>query len=401
MLTRWFVAPPRLGALVSRPAPPGPWPEALSSILSPETFAAAEAEIVAWDGYRPTPLRSLDRLAGELDLGAILYKDESGRFGLGSFKALGGAYAVLRYLGDVLGERLGRPVALSDIRAGRFTQEAATITVAAATDGNHGRAVAWGAQAAGCKCRIFVHAGVSEGRKAAMAAFGAEVVQIAGDYDASIRICAEQAAANGWQVISDTAYEGYDDIPRQVMAGYGLLAAEILDETMDNPPTHVFVQAGVGGLAAALCARMWQALGPRRPVFVLVEPERAACLTESARRGQRTAVEIVEETVMAGLSCGEVSSLAWEILAPGAAHFVTISDDDVAPAMRMMAKGDAGGGAIEAGECAVSGLIAMIAAARDPEARQALGLGADSRVVLIGSEGATDPEIYRALLNQA
>jgi len=161
------------------------------------------------------------------------------------------------------------------------------------------------------------------------------------------------------------------------------------------------VQAGVGGLAAALCARMWQALGPRRPVFVLVEPERAACLTESARRGQRTAVEIVEETVMAGLSCGEVSSLAWEILAPGAAHFVTISDDDVAPAMRMMAKGDAGGGAIEAGECAVSGLIAMIAAARDPEARQALGLGADSRVVLIGSEGATDPEIYRALLNQA
>jgi diaminopropionate ammonia-lyase len=214
-----------------------------------------------------------------------------------------------------------------------------------------------------------------------MEAFGAEVVRIDGDYDASVHRCAEEAAANGWFVVSDTSYAGYSDLPRQVMAGYTLMASEVLEACGAAPPTHVFAQAGVGGLAAAVCAEMWMVLGERRPHFVIVESERAACLLESARAGTPRHVAIREETVMAGLSCGEVSLLAWEILSRGAADFVA-----------------AGGGAIEAGECAVAGVIALIAASGDPEMRARLGLDASSRVLLLGSEGATDPEIYRAII---
>jgi diaminopropionate ammonia-lyase len=361
----------------------------------------ASAEIRDWPGYAPTPLRDLDALAGALGVAAIRYKDEAERFGLGSFKALGGAYAVLRLAAERLEAETGERPSLRAIREGRFGDRLKGLTVVTATDGNHGRSVAWGAQMAGCRCRIYIHAGVSDGRKEAMEALGAEVVRIEGDYDESVHRCAADAEANGWFVVSDTSYDGYMDLPRHVMAGYSVMASEVLDQMAPDVPTHVFIQAGVGGVAAAVCARFWQVLGARRPRFVIVEPERAACLMATARAGKPTAVPLEEETMMAGLSCGEVSLLAWDVLADGAADYLTIGEDQVAPAMRLLAAGEAGGGRIVAGESAVPGLIGLMGVAADPALRETVGLTEDSRVLVFGCEGATDPEIYREIVGDA
>lgn len=382
---------------VRRPAETGPWPAELDRVLSQDMVRQAASEIACWPGYRPTPMHSLDLLAGRLGLAAIHYKDEGERLGLGSFKALGGAYAVLRLAARRVEERTGRAPDPAAVRQGAHADQLTGLTVVTATDGNHGRSVAWGAQMAGCRCRIYIHAEVSPGRQQAMEGFGAEVVRIQGDYDESVRLCAEEAAANGWQVVSDTSWDGYMEIPRLVMAGYGVMANEVLDE-LAAPPTHVFVQAGVGGLAAAVCATMWQRLGKERPAFVIVEPTRAACLLATARAGKPTAVPLEEETVMAGLSCGEVSLLAWEVLSRGAADYITIGEEQVAPAMRLLASGAAGGGAITAGESAVPGLIGLLGVASDPALRSEIGLDGNSRILLFGCEGATDPEIYREIV---
>jgi len=398
-----FRQPPKILAHVRNAALTGPYPERLEALFPRALTDAAVAEIRQWPGYEPTPLRSLDRLAGALGLGAVLYKDESGRFGLGSFKALGGAYAVIRLLSDRLG------LTTAEIRAGRGQEAARSITVTTATDGNHGRSVAWGARQAGCRCRVYIHAKVSEARAQAIADLGAEVVRTSGNYDDSVRVCARESAENGWFMVSDTSYDGYLDIPLKVMAGYATMATEALAQAASQgggPITHVFVQAGVGGLAAALAARLWMEAGPGtefapapgQPRFVIIESEHAACLMKSARRGARATVRIRHETVMAGMSCGEVSLVAWEILRRAASDFVTIADSAVAPAMRMLASGAAGGGEIEAGECSAPGPVALIAVCCDQELRAAMGLDADSRVLVIGSEGATDPALYREIL---
>jgi len=385
---------PTINDHVDLPPQSGPWPAELDHVLSPDMVEAARSEITQWPGYSPTPLHALCALAASLNLGAVYYKDEGARLGLGSFKALGGAYAVLRVAADQLG------VPLAEVRGGDHAEALADVTVVTATDGNHGRSVAWGARMAGCRCRIYIHAGVSKGRQAAMEELGAEVVRIAGHYDESVRRCASDAAEHGWIVISDTSYNGYMDIPRHVMAGYSVMTSEVLAQTRDSPPTHIFVQAGVGGLAAAVCARFWQAFGAHRPQLIIVEPERAACLLATAKAGRPTGVALEEETVMAGLSCGEISILAWEVLQRAGGHFVTIGEEAVGPAMRLLASGEAGGPPIVAGESAVPGLIALIGCASDAGLREAMALGPESRVLLLGCEGATDPDIYRAMVRE-
>jgi diaminopropionate ammonia-lyase len=370
-------------------------------VLAAKICDEAVTTIKAWDGYAPTPLDALSGLAGDLGLGGIYYKDEGCRFGLGSFKALGGSYAVLRLLAEEIGRRTGQSVSNADIMRGRLAAEAAEITVVTATDGNHGRSVAWGAARFGCRCRIYMHAGVSEGRARAVKDLGAMVVRVDGNYDASLEAVARDAESNGWFIVSDTSWEGYRDVPRHVMAGYTVMMDEIAAQLPGGiVPSHVFVQGGVGGLAAAVCADLWRRYGDKRPRFVIVEPDRAACLFESARAGGPRTVDITQETVMAGLSCGEVSVLAWDILEAGADDFMVIPDDLVAPAMRIMA-GDPGCGPVVAGESAVAGLAALIAAARRPDMADALGLDASSQVLLFGTEGATDPAIYRALIGSS
>lgn len=351
------------------------YPADLQELFPAQMVNDAQDAIAKWQGYEPTALHDLSPLANAIGVGKLMYKDESSRFGLGSFKALGGAYAVEKLM------------------AGR---DASQVTVATATDGNHGRSVAWGAQQAGCKCVIYIHAEVSQGRADAMAAYGAKIIRVNGDYDLSVRQCAEDSAKHGYEIISDTTWEGYMDVPRYVMAGYTMMVREI--KAQSEPPTHVILQAGVGGLAAAITAALWQDLGTHTPKIIIVEAGFAPCLIASARSGNAETVHITEETIMAGLSCGEASPLAWEILKQRASHFVTIADDAVPTGMRLLASGDLGS-KIEAGECGLPGIIALAGMMKDDELRKTAGLSASARVLVFGCEGATDVEIYNKIIS--
>jgi diaminopropionate ammonia-lyase len=384
--------------------PDDPYPVALEPILSADAFAAARAEIAGWPGYAPTPLHDLPGLARAIGVGALWYKDEGGRFGLGSFKALGGAYAVYRWLADKIAAKTGaRPVS-AELLAGRHGDLAKTLTVATATDGNHGRSVAWGASLFGCRCIVYIHATVSEGRKTAIEKYGAEVRRIDGDYDDSVRICAEESEKNGWQVISDTSYQGYRDIPKLVMQGYGVMVDETLDALERRggaAPTHLFIQAGVGGLPAAVIARLWQRLEDARPYVVIVEPDLADCVYQTALAGRLARASGNLDTLMAGLAAGEVSPLAWAVMKPGANAFMTLPDDAAVHAMQTLATGIDGDPKIVGGEAGVGGLAGLLASAADPIVREALGLRSDSRILLFGSEGDTDPALYEKLVGRS
>ncbi|MEP3919319.1 diaminopropionate ammonia-lyase [Ascidiaceihabitans sp.] len=371
--------------------------DAAYRVLTESEFAIARAEITAWDGYAETPLASLGALASAINVGEILYKDEGSRFGLGSFKALGGAYAAVRVLQRVISERLGQEVSLADVRGGKHAAECAAITLVSATDGNHGRSLAWGCKRVGVPCRIYIHAEVSQGRADAMQDLGAHVIRIEGDYDASVALAKQEAKENGWFVVSDTSWPGYSLPPRDVMAGYGVMTQEIC-EALAQAPSHVFLQGGVGGLAAGVAAGLRQFYGDASPRVVIVEPDLAACLFESGKSGNATNVKIDEETLMAGLSCGEPSPLAWEILEEEASDFLTIPERLVAPCVRLLAAPLDGDPTIEAGESAIAGLAALIVARKDSVLSNTLGLDANSRVLLIGSEGVTDRAIFKMIM---
>ncbi len=384
-------------AKISHEAKMPSYGQAAYQVVSAQDFANACAEISAWDGYCATPLVNLVGLANQLGVGRIDYKHEGPRFGLGSFKALGGSYAAMRVLQRELEKRLGHDVALEDIRNGLYRDACAQITLVSATDGNHGRSLAWGCQRFGAPCRIYIHAQVSQARAQAMRDLGAEVIRISGDYDASVLQTKNDANENGWFVVSDTSWPGYSEPPRDVMAGYGVMTREISD-VLERAPTHVFLQGGVGGLAASVAAGLRQHYGPDAPRVVIVEPELAACLFESAKNGQATNVSVVEETIMAGLSCGEPSGMAWEILSQEATDFLTIPESIVAPTIRLLANAEFGDPAIEAGESAVAGLAALIAARSSDVLWKNLGLDATSRILIIGSEGVTDAAIFAAIM---
>ncbi|MEP1613721.1 MAG: diaminopropionate ammonia-lyase [Roseobacter sp.] len=370
---------------------------AVPQTLSYAEFDKAEVEISSWDGYAETPLISLSALAGQLGLSDIHYKHEGPRFGLGSFKALGGAYAVLRTLQRELSKSIGHAVDPKDIHSGAYCEQLKDLTVISATDGNHGRSVAWGAAQFQTNCRIYIHADVSEYRAEVMRKLGAEVIRIDGDYDATVARTRVDAENHGWLIVSDTSWPDYVQPPLDVMAGYGVMAREIV-RNYDAPPTHVFLQGGVGGLAAAITAVFHQQWGHVAPRVVIVEPELAPCLFASSKANTATSVNISEETIMAGLSCGEPSALAWSILTDAAHDFVTIPDNIVGPMVRMLADGVGDDTPIQAGESGVAGLCAVVCAAAQPTLREKLQLDAKSRIVVIGSEGVTDPNIYAQII---
>ncbi len=318
-------------------------------------------------------------------------KDESARLGLGSFKALGGGYAVARLAREAASHALQREVGY-----GERNEIISGLTFACATDGNHGRSVAEGAAAIGASSVIYVHAGVSEERAAAIARFGARVVRIEGDYDASVAAAARDAERNGWTLVSDTSWPGYERIPMMVMQGYTALFTEALAEM--SAPSHIFVQAGVGGLAAALAAFAATAFGADRPTFVVVEPDRAACVLESVRAGRPVLIPPDEPTVMAMLECREPSLIAWRVLSRVADAFMTVGEHDAVGVMNLLARPSGGDPAIVAGESGGVGLAGLINVARAPELRAALRLDARSRVLTINTEGATDPARYEQLV---
>ncbi|MBP0464936.1 diaminopropionate ammonia-lyase [Roseomonas sp. PWR1] len=366
-------------------------------VLPEGGFRRAKEEIASWPGYAPTPLRDLPDAAEAARVASVRYKDEGGRFGLGSFKALGGAYAVMRLLQAELARRgVANAATAEELMDGRHKAATRAITICCATDGNHGRSVAWGAQRFGAACVIFVHETVSQGRRDAIAKWGAEIRVVPGTYDDAVREAQKQAEANGWFVVSDTSYPGYTEVPRDVMQGYRLMAEEAADQ-IGQAPTHVFVPGGVGGVAAAVSVQMRARFGAATKVIV-AEPDKAACLLASAEAGAPTTVPGELDTLMAGLACGEPSLLAWQELERGAFAFLSVPDESAVACMKALA---ARTPPVVAGESAVAGLAALLLAAREPFARTALGLDESSRVLIFGTEGATDPDVYEKLVGHA
>ena len=349
-------------------------------VLPAAGFRRAKAEITAWADYSPTPLALLPGLAAAAAVAFVAVKDESGRFGLGSFKALGGAYAVGEVVKTELARRgIAASASTADLVAGRYPT--AGLTVTCASEGNHGLSVAWGARRVRAGCRIFVREGLDAGRVAAIEALGATVQRQGATYDDSVRAATAAAAREGWLVVSDTSWPGYTEVPRLVMQGYRLMVDEALDQWSGPPPTHVLIQAGVGGVATAVSVQMRARLGAG-PRLVVVEPDAAACLLASAERGASTPVSGPMATNMTCLACGEPSLLAWQELERAAFVFVAIGDAVAADAVRLLAA--EGVASAPSGAAGAAGLVAM---ASDPAGRAALGLTADSRVLLFNTEG--------------
>ena len=372
------------------------------NVLDADACALANAEITTWPGYQPTPLLDLSGLANTSAVDMLWYKDEGPRFGLKSFKALGGAYAVSQILIKEIKRTTGDQATTDDLISGRYGAVTQTVTVSCATDGNHGRSVAWGAHKFGCQCVIYIHATVSEGRKQAIESFGASIVRTDSNYDDSVRQAAVDAKKFERVVVSDTSYPGYMEIPKYVMQGYTVIADEIANQLGNEKlPTHVFLQGGVGGFAAAISARLWQIMGVKRPRIVICEPDQAACIYESIKAGSPISVAGDLDTIMAGLACGEVSLLAWEVLKPGISDVLVVSDACAKKCMRLLAAGVGSDSAIVAGESAVAGLAGMLSAIEDGDIATKIGLDAHSRVLIIGTEGATDEEVYRDIVGRS
>ena len=357
----------------------------------------------SWRGiHRPaTPLYDLPDAAARCQVGRLCLKDESVRSPLGSFKALGAPIALVRQI-----LRLHPDFEPAAILTGRYAEALRGYTVISATDGNHGRGLAAAAQDAGCRCVIVLHAHVSPEREQAIAAYGADIVRIAGNYDESVQEAARLAAAHGWQVIADTSYDGYEDIPRDVMQGYGAIAEEIVEQTSAQRGragafTHVFLQGGVGGMAAGLASYFWEYHGAQRPCVISVEPAQADCLLQSAIQGRPAKATGTVDSVMAGLACGETSPLAWRFLQPCVDVFMTIEDEQAIEAMRTLAQGSERDTPIVAGESGVAGLAALEWLRSDPQRSEQVGLTAESRVLIISTEGATAPREYTRLVGQS
>ena len=344
--------------------------------LEEKLITEAVTTIENWETYKPTPLIELDKLSSYLNINKIYYKDEGFRFDLKSFKALGGAFAV-----------------------NKIVNETKAKTVSTATAGNHGRSVAWGAQRLGIKCKIFISEFVSEDRAEAMRNLGADVIRVKGNYDASLKECINQSKKNQWEIVQDVSWEGYKTVPRYIMAGYTIMIKEIFDKIKNEKISHVFLQAGVGGMAAATIAGFAKYTN-NLPCFVTVEPKDAECVLQSIKNKKPTSINIQKESIMGGMSCGDVSSLAWEILKHSTNYSISISDEAVATTVALLKQKEFSNDEIIAGECGVPGVISLISAIKDKNICEKLKLNSQSNVLLIGCEGLTDFKMYNKLLKE-
>ncbi len=348
--------------------------EKILKTISKQEIDDAYLSISKWKNYHPSPLLLLNKLSKELKLNKIYYKDESKRFDLKSFKALGGAYAVEKI---VKGNK--------------------KIIVSTAPAGNHGRSVAWGAKRLGLKCKIFISEYVSKTRSKAMEDLGADVVKVKGNYEKSLMECIKQSTKNNWQIVQDVAWKDYKLIPKLTMAGYSVMMKEIKDQINDEQITHIILQAGVGGMAAAMIAGIARYLN-KIPKIIIVEPDSAACVMESIKVGKIKKINIVKESLMGGLSVGEVSLVPWKIIKKSVNYCISLPDDDVARTMKLLGSAIFGEDEIIAGENSAPGVISLIASCNDKKIKNKLDLDTNSNVLLIGCEGDTDQEMYQKLL---
>jgi diaminopropionate ammonia-lyase len=368
--------------------PHRPYGPSERAILSLEAHEEAFREISSWDAYQPTPLLTLPGLAKALGVGTLRYKDEGARLGLKSFKALGGIYGVFRMVKDVLNGMGVEGIRSRDLLVGTHGDLTEKLTVTCASVGNHGQSVARGAAMFGCRAVIFLPAGTAPFRKQAIELLGARIIEVDGSWDDAVLESARRAESEGWLVVSDTAYAGYKEIPRHIMQGYTVMVREVLDQLPQGElPTHVFLQAGVGGLAAAVTAHLWEVLGEDRPTVAVVEPSEADCLLESALYGRPSPSRGTLDTSMDCLACREPSTLAWEVLAKGAHAFLTVPDYAVEETVTLLARGVESDGKVYSQPSGVAGLTGLIATTFEPALSDPLDLGEDSRVIIFGSEG--------------
>lgn len=341
------------------------------AVLSDADVARAKYTLRSWPEYAVTPLIDRPDLAERAGVGRLAVKYEGARFAVGSFKALGPAYAATRLL-----QRVGP-----------------SVTLAAATSGNHGRAVAWAAREQGAACRIYMSEGVTEARARAIEAFGATVIRVPGTFDDALARCHAEAEAQGYYVVSDLVHPDYPEVPAHTIHGYAMLGEELADQAADA--THVFVGAGSGALAGAMAARLWQRLGRARPKLVVVEPLSGDCVYRSAEAGRLSSTDGDLRTVMDGLAVGTPSTLGWTLLDRGAYAFLAIPD---APAVATMRAAHRGTPSLAIGETGIAGLAGAMVACNDAAMRRSLGIDAASRVVAVACEGPTDPVLFQRLI---
>jgi len=354
-------------------------------VVNPNGIPELLAELGQCPAHRVTPLHALPGLAGRLGVGEIRVKDESQRFGFGAFKALGGVLGVWSTLSSAVGGAYDFSPTLASLMNREHLEVTANYVFTTASSGNHGRAVAAGAKLFGNRCVIFLPKFTSADKEAAIRLRGAEVIRVDGDYDTAVAECRRQAEANGWTVVSDTSWEGYDSIPRSVMRGYTVLVEEIIQQWRPGP-THVFVQAGVGGLAAAVFGYLWARYEPR-PVFIVVEPKSADCWFQSNLAGKPALAGGNADTVMGGLACREISPVTWPVIGLAADWFMTIEEDQVVPTRRLFAHPLNGDPAVVSGPSGCAGLAGLTRVCTEAAAFEALGLDKNARVLLINSEG--------------
>jgi len=354
-------------------------------VVNPNGVPELLDELKACPAHKLTPLHSLPALARRLGVGELRVKDESQRFGFGAFKALGGVIAVYNVLSGAIGDAYHQSPTFEEVLKGGHREITGRYTFATASSGNHGRSVAAGARLFGNRCVIFLPKFTSAEKEAAIRARGAEVIRVDGDYDTAVAECRRKSEENGWTIISDTSWEGYEDTPRSVMRGYTVLVEEVIRQWRPGP-THVFVQAGVGGLAAAVFGYLWARYEPR-PRFIVVEPESADCWFQSNAAGKPTLASGNADTVMGGLACREISAVTWPVIGLAADWFMTITEDEVMPARKLLAHPLDGDPPIASGPSGCVGLAGLVRACTDEPAFKELRLDAKSRVLVINSEG--------------
>ena len=373
---------------------------------NPEAYGLEQAKKVrefhkSFPMYVPTPLAQLPETAKMLGIGAIYVKDESHRFGLNAFKVLGGSYAI----GNILSRRLGKPLSETgyDVLTSSETRKVlGDITFITATDGNHGRGVAWTANTLGQKSVVHMPKGSAEERLHNIRAAGADADIIDGNYDDAVRLSRKEAEENGWVIVQDTSWEGYEEIPAWIMQGYCTMGLEAYEQ-LHQKPTHIFLQAGVGSMAGTIAALFADLYGEERPKVIIVEPNNADCFyrTAKANDGNLHIVTGDMKTIMAGLACGEPCRLAWDILKDCADHFIAFPDWAAAKGMRILGNPLGSDDRVVSGESGASGFGCCAAILTEPELadiKQELGLNEDSRVLFFSTEGATDRENYRRIV---
>lgn len=365
----------------------------ISNVSPPSAGRAPQEFHRRLPGYAESPLVSAPGIARELGVGSVLLKDESSRLGLPAFKILGASWAVYRALEARLGG-FAPWDSIDDLR--RQLDPLRPLTLSAATDGNHGRAVARMAKLLGFDATIYVPAGTAQARIDGIASEGASVTVVDGTYDEAVAIAARDAG-DRCLVISDTSWPGYEDVPRWVIDGYSTILWEVEDQLRERGeavPDLVAVQIGVGALASAVVGHFRQP--GEQPKIVGVEPLRAACMLSSIEAGQIVSIPGPHDSIMAGLNCGEPSMLAWPIVSTGVDLFVAVDDERAREAMRLLAK--AGVVAGETGAAGLAGLLELLRGPNQADIRKRLEITDTTRILLFITEGATDPDAYAQIV---